>query len=100
MGAEISGNFQVSHSWRLRGGYTYFEKDLQNKPGRIYDFTPLGNDAKHQALLHSISNLPGNIQFDMSMRYLSELPAPYIPEYFTLMPAWLGLSGNGWNFPW
>src|SRR5690606_37003206 len=64
-------------------GYTYFDKDLQNKPGRIYDFTALGNDANHRGLLNSMINLPGNFQFDTSMRYLGELPAPFIPDYFT-----------------
>lgn len=82
-GAEISGNLQVAEFWRIRGGYTYFDKDLQNKPGRVYNFTPLGNDAKHQALLHTMTNLPGNFQFDVSMRFVAELPSPHIPDYFT-----------------
>src|SRR5690606_31911755 len=82
-GAELSGTWQISEDWRLKGGYTYFDKDLQNKPGRIYDFSALGNDAKHQGLLTSNMNFPGNFQLDLSMRYLGELPQPLVPEYFT-----------------
>lgn len=82
-GAELSGTLQIVEDWRMRGGYTYFNKDLQNKPGRIYDFSALGNDAKHQGLLHSIINLPGNFQFDVSIRYLGELHTISIPDYFT-----------------
>lgn len=82
-GTEFSGTWQVSEVWRLKGGYTYFNKELQNKPGRVYDFSALGYDAKHQGLLNSSNNLPGNLQFDVSMRYLGELSGIAVPGYFS-----------------
>jgi iron complex outermembrane receptor protein len=84
-GAEISTDFQVSDWWRLRGGYTYFHKDVWEKPGHA-DFSNAkgeGNDPHHQFLLQSMLNLPLNLEFDVAARYVSSLPNPRVPEYFT-----------------
>ena len=82
-GIELSGTFQITPQWRLRGGYTYFNKNLINIPGHVYDFSDLGNDAQHHALLQSISNLPGKLRLDLTLRYMGKLPDPTIPDYFT-----------------
>lgn len=89
-GAELSGTFQVLKQWRLVGGYTYFDKDLQNKPGRTFDFSVLGYDAKSQVLVQSMVDLPGNIQVDITSRHLGKLSAR-VPDYFTfdMRVAWL-----------
>lgn len=89
-GLEASGTWQLSEAWRMKGGYTYFDKDLQNKPESTYDVSALGNDAKHQGLLTSNMNLPSNFQLDLSVRYLGELPEPLIQEYvgFDARIAW------------
>ena len=81
-GAEFSGTYQVMNAWRLRGGYTYFNKDLENKPGRTFDHSILGYDAQNQFLVQSMINLPGNFQFDNTIRYRGELPGK-APDYFT-----------------
>ena len=90
-GLEASGTWQLSQDWRMKGGYTYFDKDLQNKPESVYDVLALGNDAKHQGLLTSNMNLWGNLQLDLSMRYFGELPQPLIQEYvgFDARIAWI-----------
>lgn len=86
-GAELSANYQVTDKWRLRGGYTYFDKDLRAKPG--HSFTPdyLGNDVKHRAVLQSILDLPFHLQLDIAARYLDKLPKTIatvaVPSYFT-----------------
>lgn len=81
-GMELSGTWQLMEKWRLRGGYTYFNKDLDNKPGHSFDHSILGYDAQHQFLVQSMINLPGNFQLDNVVRYLSELP-DRTPDYFT-----------------
>lgn len=90
-GTEILGNFQLTNKWRIRAGYTYFMKNLKNKPGNLSDpslLSTLGMDAKNQALIQSITDLPWNFSFDLTSRYLDELPfTPYntsIPSNFTL----------------
>ena len=86
-GAEISGTYQVADSWKLRGGYTYFDKKLKSKPGHTFTPDYLGNDVKNQALLQSILDLPFHLQFDMVTRYLSHLSKTLatnaVPAYFT-----------------
>lgn len=82
-GVEFSGTYQLIPNWRLRGGYTHFHKDLENKPGRVYDYSDLGYDAENLLLLHSMLDLPGNFQFDLTVRYLDRLKKPKIPDYFT-----------------
>jgi iron complex outermembrane receptor protein len=102
-GIEFSGTFQPLKTWRIRGGYTYFKKKLENKPGRIYNFSALGNDANNRFLVQSILDLPWNFQTDVTVRYVESLPEPYIPAYFAfdIRLAWvykiLELSLTGQN---
>ena len=90
-GAELFGNLQLSGNWRVRAGYTYFKKNLKNKPGNLSDaslLSTLGMDAENQAVAQSIINLPWNFYFDLTSRYVDELPStPYsalLTSYFTL----------------
>ena len=83
-GVELSGAYQPVEWWRLRGGYTYFYKNLQSKPGHVFDPSLLGNDPGHQALLQSNINLPGNFQLDLMGRYVSQLSFTETPAYFKL----------------
>lgn len=84
-GAELSGTYQVHPNWRLRGGYTFFKKDIYAKPGHQFNPAYLGNDARNQVMLQSILDLPLNLQLDIAARYLDELPATLatvmVPHY-------------------
>jgi iron complex outermembrane receptor protein len=85
-GAEFSGIYQPTEWWRLRGGYTYFHKDLWNRPGHNVQsnvFASLGNDPRNQCVLQSMTDLPANFQFDITARYVDILPDPKIPSYGT-----------------
>ncbi|RYZ30086.1 MAG: TonB-dependent receptor [Chitinophagaceae bacterium] len=86
-GAEFSGNYQLSRNWRLRGGYTYFNKDIGPSPGHVFDPSYLGNDARNQVLLQSIFDLTKHLQFDVVGRYLDgiekSLATVDIPAYWT-----------------
>jgi iron complex outermembrane receptor protein len=85
-GAELSGTYQSTKWWRLRGGYTYFHKDLWNKPGHSStsaSFAALGNDPEHQFVLQSMMDLPAHFQLDVTARYVAELPNYQVPSYFT-----------------
>jgi hypothetical protein len=42
-----------------------------------------GNDPRNTGLLHSIMNLPGNVQFDVVSRYVDSLPNPPVRHYIT-----------------
>jgi iron complex outermembrane receptor protein len=86
-GAEFSGTAQLTSNWRLRGGFTYFAKDLGAKEGRVHDPSYLANDAKHRFVVQSMLNLPFNFKLDVIARYTDYIPASFatvrIPEYFT-----------------
>jgi iron complex outermembrane recepter protein len=86
-GLEVSGAYQLTRIWKIRGGYTFFDKDLHAKPGHTFNPDYLGNDSKHRAIVQSIVNLPFNIQFDVVGRYKSKLKQTLatvaVPEFLT-----------------
>jgi iron complex outermembrane receptor protein len=90
-GLEFSGNAVVTKWWRLRGGYTFQDKRFSNKSPAVLAGSDLFEaiDPKHQAILQSIMDLPGNFQLDLLGRYVDELPelqsiSPHINAYTTL----------------
>ena len=86
-GFEFSGNWRVLPRWRLRGGYTYFDKNLRPKEGHAFNPAYLGNDVKHRAVLQSVLDLPAHFQLDLAVRYLDgirpTIATAYVPSYTT-----------------
>jgi iron complex outermembrane receptor protein len=74
-GIELSGGCQVTNFWKLRGGYTFFRKDLRSKPGHTFNPDYLGNDAENQFTWQSILDISSKWHFDISGRYVDHLPA-------------------------
>jgi iron complex outermembrane receptor protein len=95
-GVETEAAWQPVAWWRLRGGYTYFRKDLDNKPGHFYDPAALGNDPAHQLVLQSMMDFSRGWHLDVVHRVFSELPAPRVPTLATadVRVAW---ERNGWE---
>jgi iron complex outermembrane receptor protein len=71
--------------WRLRGGYTFFKKDLDPN-GDLNGGASEGNDPHHQFLLQSMIDLPAHFEFDSVLRYVDNLdqPGPTVPGYIAL----------------
>ncbi|HEY6166821.1 MAG TPA: TonB-dependent receptor [Verrucomicrobiae bacterium] len=82
-GVELSGNWQATGWWRLRGGYTFLHKDLRPKTANANPSVREGNDPEHQFLLQSVMDLPAHFQFDVTARYVDLLPSPVVPGYFS-----------------
>jgi iron complex outermembrane recepter protein len=88
-GFELSGRFQAMEWWRLRGGYTYFNKSIWPTSAKVDPVSTEfeGVDPRHQFLLQSIMDLPRHLQLDLVARYADVLPAgsvtTRIPPYFT-----------------
>jgi iron complex outermembrane receptor protein len=99
-GAELSANYQVLPTWRLRGGYTFFAKDIYPKAGHLFNPDYLGNDVRNQGLVQSILDLPLHLQFDVAARYLDPLAKTfatvYVPSYLTF-DARLAYARKGWD---
>jgi iron complex outermembrane recepter protein len=85
-GAEFAAQYQVSPRWRLRAGYTYFDKDLEVKDNSadLNEGSVESNDPSHQALLQSVFDVGRNFELDFVARYAGDLPDPAIPEYVGL----------------
>lgn len=86
VGVELSGIYQPFDWWRLRGGYTFLHTDVDVKAGSsdLNQGRAEGNDPAHQFVLQSMFTLPHHIQFDATCRYVSALPHPEVPGYFTI----------------
>ena len=89
-GFEFSGNFQATKWWRLRGGYTYFEKNIWPTNAKVLPISNSfeGVDPQNIFMFQSIMDLPKGLQLDLVGRYTDVLPAvaasiPKIPPYFT-----------------
>ncbi|MBV9986938.1 MAG: TonB-dependent receptor [Chitinophagaceae bacterium] len=74
-GLELSGGCQLTNSWKLRGGYTFFRKDLRTKPGHVFNPDYLGNDAENQVTAQSILDIFRRWHLDISGKYIDHLPA-------------------------
>jgi iron complex outermembrane recepter protein len=76
-GIELSGSYQFSTWWRLRGSYTLLKEDIRLKAGRT-DFNNTLNetaDPEHQFSLRSSMDLPGNLELDLGVRRVGRLQA-------------------------
>lgn len=99
-GAELQANYQLLTGWRLRGGYTFFAKELEAKKGRNFNPAYLGNDARNQGMLQSILDLPGNLQLDVVAWYrdplAKSLATEKVPSYLTFDTR-LAYVNKGWE---
>jgi iron complex outermembrane receptor protein len=86
-GFEVSGATQIMQRWKIRGGYTYYDKNIRAKEGHTFNPDYLGNDAKNRFVIQSIVDLPGNFQFDVTGRYTDKLnktiATDSVSAYFT-----------------
>lgn len=91
-GVELSTNFLLADWWRLRGGFTYLNKEFEIESEVVYPGTELieGIDPASQILLQSNMDIGRRWKLDLIGRYTDELPAvevtqlPSVPSYFAL----------------
>lgn len=83
-GVELSGTYQATEWWRLRGGYTYLNKLLWTHGADVTPSVREGNDPENQVLLQSILDLPAHFQLDLVGRYVDTLQNPHVPSYVSL----------------
>jgi iron complex outermembrane receptor protein len=82
-GGELIAGLQLASGWRGTIGYTYLREDLAAEP----DSTDLTwgpferNDPKHQLSIGSALDLPRQMQLDVEVRYVDDLPNPAVSNY-------------------
>jgi iron complex outermembrane recepter protein len=85
-GIEFSSLYQLTDWWRLRGGYTLFNKELTVKSNSHdrNNGTAESNDPRHQFLLQTMLDLSRKIEVGGVIRGVSQLTTPKVPGYVTL----------------
>jgi iron complex outermembrane receptor protein len=105
-GLETWGDYRVRPWWRLSAGFVIMQKNLDLKPGAVDAALDqhAGNDPDHQFSLRSSMDIFNNVNFDISLRSIDDLPNPMVPSYLELDAriAWqvtdrLELSLSGFN---
>ena len=105
--------FEMAPVWtpatwlRLKGSYSFLHMDVKNKPGSVDASSAKsanGSSPEHQVACQALFNLPGNVELDASVRYVSSLPALTVPAYTTAdlrlgwrPRTWLEFSITGQN---
>ncbi len=82
-GIEAWGTFRATNAWRLDAGVAVLDQNLRLKPNST-DTTGVaaaGNDPRYQFTLRSSIDLPGQQEFDVILRHVSQLPNPEVPAY-------------------
>jgi iron complex outermembrane receptor protein len=82
-GVEIWGNYAVRSWWRLSAGLTTLRKDLRLEAGSrdIFGVQFAGNDPSYQASLRSSMDVAKDVELDVNVRAVDDLPSPRIPGY-------------------
>jgi len=83
-GVEAWGTYQPIDSWRVGGGFTILNKDLELKPGSDGlngGVAAEGNDPDYTWRLQSTHNLPERWELDAIVRGVASSPAPAVPSY-------------------
>jgi iron complex outermembrane receptor protein len=85
-GVEVWGTYSVTDWWRLTAGFNALHEDLRFKPGSldVMGLAAHGNDPTHQFSLRSSMNLGRDLELDLGLRGVSDLPDPKVPGYFEL----------------
>jgi iron complex outermembrane receptor protein len=80
-GAELAATWQVTQFWRLYAAYAFLKIDVWANDPELESGTGSDREEKsprHQLYLQSCWDLPGNVAFDLTARYVDSIIA-FIP---------------------
>jgi iron complex outermembrane receptor protein len=85
-GLEAWGAYAMTNWWRLNFGLTWLNKDLaiDANSADMFGTDLAGNDPETQISLRSLMDLNERTRFDVTTRYVSELPDPHVPAYISV----------------
>ena len=85
-GVEISTDWHPLNWWRLQTAYTYLQMQLHldSDSGDIVSEKTEGDSPHNQISLRSSMDLPREIEFDVWLRYVDDLPAQDLKSYITM----------------
>jgi iron complex outermembrane receptor protein len=84
-GAETELSYQAQPWWRLAGGYTFLRLDLRLKPGStdVSTLAQAGDSPESQSFVRSSLTLPRELEVDLAVRQVGNLPNQRVPGYVT-----------------
>ncbi len=87
-GIELVANWQVLDRWRLQAAYAYLQMQLRLDKDS-YDTMSMSENAEdesphHQLSLRSSMDLPKDLELDLCVRYVDNLPNLDIESYITI----------------
>lgn len=85
-GIEFAPEWRPLPFWRLRASYSYLQMDIKKSPGSLDVGTASfveGSSPKHQVSVLSGTDFAKVLSFDLTYRYVSDLPAFPVPAYST-----------------
>ena len=85
-GGSLTAKWRATEWWQLHASLSVFETDIRRVPGStdISNGAMEGNDPNQLLVLRSAMDLPGNVKFDSTVRFVGELPNPATPSYVEL----------------
>ncbi|SHF19342.1 iron complex outermembrane recepter protein [Desulfacinum infernum DSM 9756] len=85
-GLETAAAWSVAENWQIKAAYTFLHMDLE-AASRSRDQGSTSTERSgpsHQVSLRSSWNLPGSVELDAWARWVDELEALDVPDYFTM----------------
>ena len=85
-GWELAGEWQPTQGWRLRGSYAYWNGNaVQDGADRATtNLTTLGEMPHNQFTIRSSADLPGDLETDITLRYVGALTYTPIGAYMAV----------------
>lgn len=83
-GVELATDWAPLDWWRIYAAYTFLEIKMYSSDPAIATASDEGTNPQHQFSLRSRMNLGPDIDFDLWLRYVDDLPAIGIGSYVTL----------------
>ncbi|HKW41965.1 MAG TPA: TonB-dependent receptor [Gemmatimonadales bacterium] len=98
-GAELIGDYRVTNRWRLHAGYTELRVHVWPKPGSTDQSHGSGesHDPERQFTVTSSADLPANLGFDATVRYVGKIANQQIPDYAELDARLTWQPRSGWS---
>ncbi len=90
-GGELVVNWQALEWWRMQTAYTYLRMQLHNEEikiggedGYLISEKLAGVSPRHQVYIRSSMDLRRDLEFDLGVRYVDDLPSKSVESYLTL----------------
>lgn len=83
-GAELAVDWRASKRWRWSAAYSFLESRFRLPPQADESgLSAEGQSPRHQVFLRSAVDLAWGMEFDASLRHVSELESPGVEDYTT-----------------